>query len=237
MITFDPGKIRVIGFDADDTLWVNEPYYRETEERFCEILKDYSAPEETNRQLYSVEMANMELYGYGTKAFILSLIETAILISGGKIEAVAIDRIIQLGKKQIAARNSILPGVQEVLEKLAGHYRLIVATKGDLLDQERKLRNSGISGFFHHIEIMTDKKEENYSKLLRHLDIDASEFLMIGNSVRSDVLPVVSLGGHAIHVPFHITWQHESAEGLVIPEGLYATVESIEKIPALLDLD
>lgn len=236
MRTFDPAKIRVIGFDADDTLWINEPYYRETEARFYEILQDYSTPEEINRRLYEVEMANMEIYGYGTKAFILSLIETAILISGGKIEATAIGRILGLGKQQIAIHNSLLPGVQEVLEKLSDHYRIIVATKGDLLDQERKLRKSGISGYFHHIEIMTDKKEENYRKLLRHLDIDASEFLMIGNSVKSDILPVVGLGGHAIYIPFHVTWQHESTEGQVIPEALFSTVDSIGKVPAMLGL-
>lgn len=234
MKNFHPDKIKVIGFDADDTLWVNEPYYRETEERFCELLHEYAPAEEINHRLYNIEMANMELYGYGTKAFMLSLIETAIQITDGNISATDIDRIINLGKAQIALKNSLLPGVTEVLSKFPSKYRLIVATKGDLLDQERKLKNSGIAGFFHHIEIMTDKKQDNYRKLLSHLDIAAHEFLMIGNSVKSDILPVVDLGGFAIHVPFHITWEHEKVADSEIPNGRFISVDSIKDVPAIL---
>jgi putative hydrolase of the HAD superfamily len=236
MDNFHPEMIKVIGFDADDTLWVNEPYYRETEDMFCKLLQEYAPAEEINQQLYAVEMANMELYGYGTKAFMLSLIETAIKVSDGEISACNIAQIIEIGKTQIALKNILLPGVTEVLEKLAPKYRLIVATKGDLLDQERKLKNSGIAGFFHHIEIMTDKKKENYQKLLNHLDIAAHEFLMIGNSVKSDVLPVVNLGGYAIHVPFHITWEHEKVADDEIPNGQFITVSSIVDVPAVLGL-
>lgn len=236
MDNFNPEMIKVIGFDADDTLWVNEPYYRETEEKFCELLQEYAPAQEINQQLYTVEMANMELYGYGTKAFMLSLIETAIKISESKISSNDIARIIEIGKAQIALKNSLLPGVTEVIEKLAPNFRLIVATKGDLLDQERKLKNSGIAGFFHHIEIMTDKKTENYQKLLNHLDIAAHEFLMIGNSVKSDVIPVVNLGGYAIHVPFHITWEHEKVSDDQIPNGRFISVSSILEVPAILGL-
>jgi putative hydrolase of the HAD superfamily len=236
MDNFHPAKIKVIGFDADDTLWVNEPYYRETEDKFSELLQEYAPAEEINHRLYAVEMANMELYGYGTKAFMLSLIETAIKVSDGRISASNIARIIELGKAQIALKNSLLPGVTEVLGKLTAKYRLIVAIKGDLLDQERKLKNSGIAGFFHHIEIMTDKKKENYRKLLNHLDIAAHEFLMIGNSVKSDVLPVVNLGGYAIHVPFHITWEHEKVAENEIPNGRFISVDSILEVLAILGL-
>lgn len=236
MKDFHPQKIKIIGFDADDTLWINEPFYRETEEKFCELLTDFAPPEKINRVLYSVEMDNMELYGYGTKAFMLSLIETAVRISEGKVPVRIISRIIELGKEQIALKNTMLPGVTEVLELLSKKYRLIVATKGDLLDQERKLRSSGLSGYFHHIEIMTGKKEENYMKLLHHLDINASEFLMIGNSIPSDILPVTRLGGYAIHVPFHITWEHEKATEHEAPDGRFLSVGSISEVPVILDI-
>jgi len=236
MNEFQPHTIKVIGFDADDTLWVNEPYYRETEEKFCSLLAEYAGAGEINRRLYEVEMNNMELYGYGTKAFMLSLIETAIQVSDGRITPAAISEIIQMGKAQIALKNSLLPGVTDVLDRLSERYRLIVATKGDLLDQERKLKNSGISGYFHHIEIMTDKREDNYRKLLGHLDINAGEFLMVGNSLRSDVIPVVNLGGYAIHIPFHITWQHETVDEGELPEGRYISVDSIHEVSALMGL-
>lgn len=232
----DTGKIRVIGFDADDTLWVNEPYYRATEEKFCRLMAPYASAAVVNQRLYEVEMSNMELYGYGTKAFVLSLIETALYISDGRVKTEEISRIISLGKEQIALKNSLLPGVVDVLEHLSGHFRLIVATKGDLLDQERKLKNSGIAGYFHHIEIMTGKSLENYAKLLSHLDIQPKEFLMVGNSLKSDVLPVVSLGGSAIHIPFHVTWQHEEVNKEELPSGSFITISSISSILPLLGI-
>ena len=236
MVNFDPGIIRVIGFDADDTLWDNEPYYRETEEKFCSMLHDFAPPDEINRRLYAVEMANMELYGYGTKAFMLSLIETALLITEGRLPPDIVSSIIRMGKHQISIKNDLLPGVTEVLSKISSRYRLIVATKGDLLDQERKLKNSGIAGYFHHIEIMTGKNEENYKKLLAHLDIDAGEFLMIGNSVKSDVLPVVRLGGFAVHIPYHITWQHETVAEEELPGHHFIAINSILELLPLLGL-
>ncbi|HNU77573.1 MAG TPA: HAD hydrolase-like protein, partial [Prolixibacteraceae bacterium] len=158
----------MIGFDADDTLWVNEPFYRETEARFCDILSRYMPPAEINARLFRVEVDNLNLYGYGSKAFVLSLIETAVDISEGKVTAGEISRIIELGKAQINTKNPLLPGVPEVLEVLSRRYRLIVVTKGDLLDQERKLKNSGIADYFHHVEIMSDKKTDNYRRLLAH---------------------------------------------------------------------
>lgn len=237
MQLIDTDRIKVIGFDADDTLWVNEPYYRATEERFCEIMKPYATASEVNQKLYEVEMSNMDLYGYGTKAFVLSLIETSVLVSGGKVKPDEISLIIRLGKEQIALKNSLLPDVAEVLDILSGHYRLIVATKGDLLDQERKLKNSGIAGYFHHIEIMTGKNVENYTKLLNHLDILPEEFLMVGNSLKSDVLPVIRLGGSAVHIPFHITWQHEEVDVKDVPSGNFVTLNSLSDILPFLGID
>lgn len=233
---FNVERIKVIGFDADDTLWVNEPFYRNTERKFCDLLKSYCNEEEINRQLFKVEVNNLDLYGYGSKAFILSLIETAVIISDGKVTASEISRILTLGKEQISEKNPLLEGVPEVLRILSAHYRLIVATKGDLLDQERKLKNSGIGGYFHHIEIMSDKTGENYQKLLNHLDIRPDEFLMIGNSLKSDIVPVINLGGYAIHIPFHVTWQHEELLPDEMPGSRYITIENLKDIISLLGL-
>lgn len=234
MKNFNPNKIKVIGFDADDTLWMNEPYFRDTEAQLTRILRDFGTPEHINKQLYEIETANMELYGYGIKAFVLSLIETAVVVSGGKVGALQIAQIVDLGKRQIALKNEMLPGVEPVLQALHGRYKLIVATKGDLLDQERKLKNSGILDFFHHVEVMTDKKDDNYRKLIAHLDISPSEFLMVGNSLKSDVIPVVRLGGYAIHVPFRITWLHEEVEPHEIPACRFAQVSTLKEILPIL---
>jgi putative hydrolase of the HAD superfamily len=204
-------NIKVIAFDADDTLWVNEPYFQETERKFCELMEDYLPQHTTGRELLQTEIKNLALYGYGIKGYTLSMIETALTISEGTISIAVIEKIIEFGKDLLARPIELLQGVEDVLAAL-GHYRLVVATKGDLLDQERKLKVSGVEHHFHHIEVMSDKKEADYLKLIRHLDIDPSDFLMIGNSLKSDVLPVLSIGGNAIHVPYHTTWAHEQVE-------------------------
>ncbi|WP_422350751.1 HAD family hydrolase [Flagellimonas sp.] len=201
--------IKVIGFDADDTLWVNETYFRETEERFAELLEGYETKNKIDQELFKVEMQNLELYGYGVKGFVLSMIETALDLSNNRISQQTLTEILELGKKMISHPVELLDGVEEVLSKLEHKYRLIVLTKGDLLDQERKLEKSGISKYFHHVEVLSDKKENNYRNLLEHLEIDVAEFLMIGNSLKSDVLPILNIGAKAIHVPFHTTWAHE----------------------------
>ncbi len=202
--------IKVVGFDADDTLWVNEPYFKELEDKFCELLNNYLSTDEISKQLFEIEIQNLELYGYGVKAFMLSLIETAITISDHKVPTEIIHKIIELGKHQLNKPIELLDGVGKVLDKLySEHYKLIVATKGDLLDQERKLQKSGLEKYFHHIEIMSDKKNSDYRKLLNHLEIKPKEFVMIGNSLKSDIMPVIEIGGKGIHVPYHTTWQHE----------------------------
>lgn len=201
--------IKVIGFDADDTLWVNETYFRETEERFAELLEGYETKNKVDQELFKMEMENLALYGYGVKGFVLSMIESALDLSNNKIPQEIILEILNLGKKMISHPVELLDGVEEVLSKLVDKYRLIVLTKGDLLDQERKLEKSGISKYFHHVEVLSDKKESNYRNLLEHLEINVGEFLMIGNSLKSDVLPILNIGANAIHVPFHTTWAHE----------------------------
>ena len=204
--------IKVIAFDADDTLWINEPYFYETERHFCRLLEDYLPHHTVSRELLQVEIQNLSLYGYGIKSFMLSMIETALKVSNKTITLDAIEKIIQLGKDLLAKPIELIDGVEEVLIQLKMKYRLVVATKGDLLDQERKLKNSGIEHYFHHIEIMSDKQEKDYLKLIRHLDIQLQEFLMIGNSLKSDVLPVLAIGGHGYHIPYHTTWAHEQVE-------------------------
>ena len=201
--------IKVIAFDADDTLWVNEPYYRKAEEEFCELLKDYMPKETCNRILFDIEMKNLEVYGYGIKPFALSLIEAAITISDNKIPISVVTTLIDRAKKMLHHPIELLDGIEQTLKVLSKKYRLVMATKGDLLDQERKLIKSGLEEYFHHIEIVSDKTPNNYRKLIRQLDIQPDEFLMIGNSMKSDILPVLDVGAYAFHIPYHTTWAHE----------------------------
>lgn len=222
-------NIKVIAFDADDTLWVNEPYFRASEEKFCALMAEYASERDLERELLKVEIANLGLYGYGIKGFILSMMEAALQISGGTINAACVQEILSLGRQMLNQPIELLDGVKDVLEALKPNYRLVVATKGDLLDQERKLKKSGLTDYFHHVEVMSEKDESNYRKLLRHLDIQPEEFLMIGNSLKSDVLPVLNIGGHAIHVPFHITWAHEQIEDSIDNER-FKNVEGIREV-------
>ena len=202
-------EIKIIAFDADDTLWHNEMFFREFEEKFCQLLEEFLPPHTVSRELLKQEIMNLDYYGYGIKSVVLSMIETAINISDKNIPVSAIETIVQYGKEMMMKPVELLDGVEDVLSTLKGKYKLVVATKGDLIDQERKLRKSGIMHYFHHIEIMSDKKEKDFQKLISHLDIKPEEFLMIGNSLKSDVLPVLNLGGHGIHIPYHVTWEHE----------------------------
>ncbi|MDH3902352.1 MAG: HAD family hydrolase [Xanthomonadales bacterium] len=204
--------IKVIGFDADDTLWMNEEHYRETEDSFVAMMEPWLTERETRKHLFAVEMENLGLYGYGAKGFTLSMISAANSISNGQASSSLISEIIELGKTLIDAPMDLLPGVSDVLETLHGDYRMIVATKGDLLDQERKLKKSNLEDYFHHVEIMSDKNPESYRKLVRHLDIKPEEFLMIGNSLKSDVVPVLDIGADAIHIPAQSTWAHEHVD-------------------------
>ena len=224
-------KINVIGFDADDTLWVNEPYYQELERQLCSLMVDYLPSEMVSKELFKTEMQNMELYGYGAKAFILSVVETAIKVSREKVPATVIQTIIDLGKELINRDIELLDGIEQLLPQLQGKYRLIVATKGDLLDQERKLRKSGLLPYFHHIEVMSDKQEVDYQRLLNRLDISPEQFLMVGNSLKSDILPVLSIGGKGVYVPFHTTWQHEVIDDTA---GNYHQIEHIGELLTIL---
>ncbi len=213
--------IKVIAFDADDTLWVNEPFFREAEEKFASLLEDFMPQHAIMKELYRTEIDNLKLYGYGIKGFMLSMIETALRISDHKVSITLIDKVIRIGQEMLEKPVELLPGVEDVLKALNGDYRMVLATKGDLVDQERKLRKSGLEKHFHHIEIMSEKRVEDYEKLVKHLDVHPSEFLMLGNSLKSDILPVLELGGHGIHIPFHTTWIHEQVDHVVEHERFF----------------
>lgn len=222
-------QITVIAFDADDTLWVNEPYFRETEDKFAALLEDFMPRHSIIAALYQTEIANLPLYGYGIKGFMLSMIETLLKITGGKHDAKVVAQVIELGQEMLNKPIELLDGVEEVLKALHGKYKLVVATKGDLLDQQRKLTKSGLDHYFHHIEIMSDKQEKDYQKLMKHLDCNPESFLMLGNSLKSDVLPVLNVGGHAVHIPYHTTWVHESIDHAIEHPNFYE-MESLSEV-------
>ncbi|MFC5682286.1 HAD family hydrolase [Flavobacterium sp. MAHUQ-51] len=225
-------SFKVIAFDADDTLFVNETYFLETEEKFCALMSDYLSHQWLSQELFRIEIKNLSIYGYGIKAYILSMIEAAMTISNNTIPVEVVARIIEYGKELLEKPIVLLDGVEETLATLYGKYKLVVATKGDLLDQRRKLHNSGLGKYFHHIEVMSDKQEQDYLDLIKRLEIKPTEFYMIGNSLKSDVLPVLSIGGHAAHIPFHTTWAHEKIDHEVRHENF----RSFEKITEILEL-
>ncbi len=230
----DYTTIRTIGFDADDTLWVNETYFRETEDKFADLLQEFETKNKIDNELFAKEMENLRLYGYGVKGFMLSMLETAIELSSGQVNTQTLSKIIAMGKHMIDQPVEILDGVQETLQYLAPKYRLIVMTKGDLLDQERKLQKSGLSKYFQHVEVLSDKKEKNYSDLLAHLEIDVDEFVMIGNSLKSDVLPLLNIGAKAIHIPFHTTWAHEEvSEKEIDKDHQYLKIERLTQLKSI----
>ena len=223
-------QFQVIAFDADDTLWDNEPYFQDAQLHFAEIMNDWISPDAIIEEHYKTEIDNIPIFGYGIKGFTLSLIETAIRISNHQVSAQQIGQIIQLGKSMLQYPINLLPGVESTLKQLAPHYRLIVATKGDLMDQERKLGRSGITDYFHHIEVMSEKNPDAYLKLIRHLDIEPKNFLMVGNSLKSDILPVLEIGGSAFHIPYHIDWIHEKVTEFNAPKERYLQCKSISEI-------
>jgi putative hydrolase of the HAD superfamily len=223
-------KIKVIAFDADDTLFVNETYFREAEHQFAKLLTAFETENKIEQELFKTEIKNLDLYGYGVKGFMLSMVECALEISNNNLNPTLLNDVLNIGKEMLEKPIELLEGVETVLKALQGKYKLIVATKGDLLDQERKLEKSGLMQYFHHIEVMSDKKENDYKKLLSHLDIDASELLMIGNSLKSDILPLVAIGASAIHVPFHTTWAHEEVSTKEQSTTTYKTIASIAEI-------
>lgn len=206
--------ISLIAFDADDTLWECQTYFEAVEKEYCEVLKPYASADEVSKALFAVETANMPLLGYGSKAFLLSLLENAIEVSEGKLKAKEVKKIIGLGKGLLELPGRPMDGVEETLKVLhdTGKYHLVVFTKGELLDQENKFHRSGLSPYFDNIIVVSDKTEKSYHQLCDRYSIDVDQLLMVGNSFRSDIEPVLKLGGWAAHIPFHTVWQHEVVE-------------------------
>ena len=223
-------NIKVIAFDADDTLWINETYFRDAEQQFAKLLAKYETENKINQELFKAEINNLEIYGYGIKGFVLSMVECALDLSNYQIDQKTIEAILNIGKKMLQEPIKLLDDVEEVLKSLQGKYKLIVATKGDLLDQERKLEKSNLLSYFHHIEVMSNKKGKDYLKLIKHLDIHPSELLMIGNSLKSDVLPLLEIGASAIHVPFHTTWVHEEVSDEEKSKLNYNTINTLKDV-------
>lgn len=227
-------NIKVIAFDADDTLWVNEPFFQETEHKFYQLMEAYLPQHSIAKELFKIEIDNLDVYGYGIKAYILSMIEAALHISENTISVEAIGKIIEYGKEMLEKPVELIEGIDEALKLLHGKYKLVVATKGDLKDQHRKLHDSGLGHYFHHIEVMSDKGKIDYEKMLKRLEVEPSEFLMIGNSLKSDVLPVLEIGGHACHIPFHTTWLHEQIDHTIEHPNFKEAEDIRQLLPMLL---
>lgn len=228
-------QYKVIAFDADDTLFINEPYFDEAEEKFCALLSDFLSKQSLSQALFKTQIDNLPLYGYGIKGYVLSMIQTAYEVTNHTVSTKVMEKIIAIGKELLQKPIVLLDGVEETLQQLQGKYKLVVATKGDLKDQHRKLHLSGLGTFFHHIEVMVEKETIDYEKLLNRLEISPNEFLMIGNSLKSDVLPVINLGATAVHIPFHTTWAHERIDHEIIHPNFY-TAKKINEVIELLKL-
>ncbi|MBI5380338.1 MAG: HAD hydrolase-like protein [Opitutae bacterium] len=226
--------IRCIGFDADDTLWHNESIFARAQERYRQLLARHHPPAEVDRALFATEMRNLPLYGYGVKGFLLSSIETAIDLTGGKISAAEIREIIATGHEMLAHPVDLLPDVAATLPTLSRDYRLLLITKGDLQHQERKIAASGLGAHFHAVEILSEKDGATYERILQRHGLSPAEFAMVGNSLKSDILPVLALGGAGVHVPYHITWQHEHVEAAPDDQPRFRRIERFAELPAAL---
>lgn len=221
-----------VAFDGDDTLWHNERLFSVTQDRFKALLAGYGVTH-VDDELLATEIRNLGLFGYGIKGFTLSMIETAIGLTDGRINARDIETIIQHGKAMLDHPVELLDGAADVVNALHGRYRLLVITKGDLFDQESKLARSGLADAFQNIEIVSEKDEATYARVLARLEIPPERFLMVGNSVRSDILPVLAIGGSAVHVPYSLTWTHERAE-LDSGAAHVWSISSLQELPSLL---
>ncbi len=226
--------IDLIAFDADDTLWHNEPIYRDVERQYLEILLSYGlSREEILNDFHKIEIDNLPCFGYGIRGFILSMIEAAVQLTNGTIKGKDIQQIVDLGKRMTRHPIEVLDGVEETLAAL-NHRRLMLITKGDALDQENKVQRSGLGGYFPVVEVLVDKTRKAYADLLSTHAVDAERFLMVGNSLRSDIVPVLELGGYAVHVPYPMNWAHETEADLPADRSRYFEIQHLRELPGLL---
>lgn len=224
---------KIIAFDADDTLWHNEPYFDEAQERFCALFQDLASSQQILGMILNNQVTNLPLYGFGIKAFTLSMIETALQLTQNNITGLGIEKVIGIGKDLLQKPVELLPNVEEVLQELQGKYKLVVATKGDLKDQHRKLHDSKLGSYFHHIEVLSDKTELDYTKMLTRLECNPEHFVMIGNSLKSDVLPILNIGGIGIHIPYHTTWEYEKIDFEIEHEN-FTALTNIKEVLEIL---
>ena len=227
--------VRVVGFDGDDTLWHSETRFHVTQGEFRDLLKRHVPDADIDARLAEMEMANLSIYGYGVKSFTLSMLETAIELTGARIPASDLEVILGWGKRMLMQPTELLPGVEETLRLLATGHDLVLITKGDLFDQESKLARSGLGDLFLGVEILSDKNTDTYRGVFRRRGIDAAGFVMVGNSLRSDVVPVVAAGGRAVHIPYEVTWEHERVPEDQLPKEGWLRIERIAELPEVLE--
>lgn len=221
----------VIAFDADDTLWANEHLYLMKRDRFIDLLRPFAKPDSIGQMLDKTEIANLHYYGYGIKSFILSMMETAVTLTEGRVSGEAIQAILNFGKEMRDHPVQLHEGVDAVLEELGQIYTLMLITKGDLFEQESKIARSGIAERFQYVEVVSEKNPETYDTLLQKYGIAPSRFLMVGNSPRSDILPVVEIGGTAVHIPAETTWAHENVALAIGQPRPYKVLDNIRQLP------
>jgi len=226
--------IKILAFDGDDTLWHNETHFHLTQQALRDLLLKHAPGADVERRLFATEMANLGLYGYGIKSFTLSMLETAIEVTEGRIPASDLEVILGWGKRMLQEPTELLEGVTEALQEVSGRYELMLITKGDLFDQESKLARSGLAELFTGVEILSDKTVDTYRAVISRRGLEPGEFVMVGNSLRSDVLPVVEMGGRAIHIPYHLTWQHEHVDDDSLPSNGWHRLERIGELGPLL---
>jgi putative hydrolase of the HAD superfamily len=224
----------LIALDADDTLWHNETLYSQAQEKLAGLLAPFLDGEQVVRELFETEMGNLAYFGYGIKGFALSMIETAVKVSGGRVGGSEIQQIVDLAKEMQQAPVHLLEHVEEVIPKLAASHSLMLITKGDLFDQQAKLARSELAPYFENVKVVAEKTLEMYRMLLEGSGIEPQRFLMVGNSLRSDILPVVRLGAHAIHIPYHLTWAHEVVSVEDWEEDGYVELEHIGLLPEFI---
>ena len=224
--------VQVVGLDGDDTLWRNEEYFAASQQAFRDLLAPYvNGDIDVDERLEAKERANLELFGYGVKGFTLSLIETAIEVTSGRVTGDVVQALLDIGKGMLQQPVELIEGVAETIPLLAEHYRLVVITKGDLWNQEQKLARSDLAELMWGVEIVAEKDLATYQRILRRYDVDPATFVMVGNSVRSDILPVLEAGGRAVHIPHELTWALEVAEH----DGSVPTLHSIKELPSWLE--
>ena len=224
----------IIAFDADDTLWHNERLYSRAQDKLAGILAGYDINEKVREELYAREVQNIPIYGYGIKSFALSMIELSIELTGGRLRADDVATIIDIAKGMLTAKVDLFEHAESTVRELSKSFDLMVITKGDLLDQESKLKRSGIDKYFRWIEIVSEKTEEVYSSIFNKYRIEPKRFLMVGNSLKSDILPVIQSGGHAVFVPYDLTWAHENLTDQKIDASAYHELENLGQLPALV---